>query len=71
MPKKIHVSTRRTQTIYWDFKDEPKVTVITYEGLTIDLCKKDSADFILSGLRNPADFEFEKPSRIPTGHLSK
>ncbi|MGV7107177.1 pantetheine-phosphate adenylyltransferase [Flavobacterium sp. U410] len=42
------------------FKDEPKVKVITYQGLTIDLCKKEKADFILRGLRNPADFEFEK-----------
>jgi pantetheine-phosphate adenylyltransferase len=42
------------------FKDEPKVKVITYSGLTIDLCKKEKAEFILRGLRNPADFEFEK-----------
>ena len=42
------------------FKDEPKVRVITYSGLTIDLCKKENAEFILRGLRNPADFEFEK-----------
>lgn len=42
------------------FKDELKVKVITYSGLTIDLCKKEKADFILRGLRNPADFEFEK-----------
>jgi len=42
------------------FKDEPKVSVITYKGLTIDLCKRLKADFILRGLRNPADFEFEK-----------
>ena len=42
------------------FKDEPKVRVITYEGLTIDLCKKEKADFILRGLRTPADFEFQK-----------
>lgn len=42
------------------FKDEPKVRVITYTGLTIDLCKKENANFILRGLRNPADFEFEK-----------
>ena len=42
------------------FKDEPKVKVINYSGLTIDLCKKENAEFILRGLRNPADFEFEK-----------
>ncbi len=42
------------------FKDEPKVKVVTYEGLTIDFCKQIDAQFILRGLRNPADFEFEK-----------
>lgn len=42
------------------FKDEPKIKVQTYQGLTVDFCKKVNADFILRGLRNPADFEFEK-----------
>ena len=42
------------------FADEPTIKVLTYEGLTVDFCKKMDADFILRGLRNPADFEFEK-----------
>ncbi|MEM1260254.1 MAG: pantetheine-phosphate adenylyltransferase [Bacteroidota bacterium] len=42
------------------FKDEPKIKVVTYEGLTVDFCRKIDANFILRGLRNPADFEFEK-----------
>lgn len=42
------------------FANHPNIEVITYEGLTIDLCKKVGAKFILRGLRNPADFEFEK-----------
>lgn len=42
------------------FEDEPKIKVVTYQGLTVDFCKKVNADFILRGLRNPADFEFEK-----------
>lgn len=42
------------------FVDEPKIKVQTYEGLTVDFCKKVDADFILRGLRNPGDFEFEK-----------
>ncbi len=42
------------------FKDELKIKVLTYEGLTVDFCKKVDASFILRGLRNPADFEFEK-----------
>ena len=36
------------------------VEVDSFEGLTIDYCKKVGAQFILRGLRNPADFEFEK-----------
>jgi pantetheine-phosphate adenylyltransferase len=38
----------------------PNVSVDVYEGLTVDYCKKVGASFILRGLRNPADFEFEK-----------
>ncbi|WP_304198874.1 pantetheine-phosphate adenylyltransferase [Flavobacterium alvei] len=53
------------------FKDEPKVSIITYEGLTIDLCKKIGANFILRGLRNPADFEFEKAIAHANRRMSK
>ena len=42
------------------FINEPKIKVLTYEGLTVDFCEKVNADFILRGLRNPGDFEFEK-----------
>ncbi|MAU15300.1 MAG: pantetheine-phosphate adenylyltransferase [Muricauda sp.] len=42
------------------FIDEPKIKVTTYTGMTVDFCKKIEANFILRGLRNPADFEFEK-----------
>ncbi len=42
------------------FANEPKIKVQTYTGLTVDFCKKVDADFILRGLRNPGDFEFEK-----------
>ena len=42
------------------FKEEPKIKVMTYKGLTVDFCQKIGANFILRGLRNPGDFEFEK-----------
>ena len=61
----------RMRFIKETFKDEPKVSVITYEGLTIELCKKLKADFILRGLRNPADFEFEKAIAHTNRRLSK
>jgi pantetheine-phosphate adenylyltransferase len=53
------------------FKDEPKISIIVYEGLTIDLCKKIKANFILRGLRNPADFEFEKAIAHTNRRMSK
>jgi len=42
------------------FKGQPKIKVTSYKGLTINYCKENNIDFILRGLRNPADFEFEK-----------
>ncbi|MDB9775024.1 pantetheine-phosphate adenylyltransferase [Vicingaceae bacterium] len=36
------------------------ITVVSYEGLTIDFCKKNKATTIIRGLRNTVDFEFEK-----------
>ena len=42
------------------FVNEPKVSVQKYEGLTIDLCEKVSANYILRGLRNSSDFKYEK-----------
>lgn len=50
----------RTDFITKAFISEPKIKVLTYEGLTVDFCKKVNADYILRGLRNPGDFEFEK-----------
>ncbi len=51
---------QRKEFLKETFKNEPKVVVDTYEGLTIEFCQEQGANFILRGLRNPADFEFEK-----------
>jgi len=51
------------QRVHWieqTFVHEPKVSVIAYEGLTVDFAKEQGVQFLLRGLRNPADFEFEK-----------
>ncbi|WP_452597445.1 pantetheine-phosphate adenylyltransferase [Pontimicrobium sp. MEBiC01747] len=50
----------RMEFIREAFKDEPRIKVVSYKGLTVDFCKDIGVDFILRGLRNPADFEFEK-----------
>ncbi len=53
------------------YENEPTVRVDTYKGLTIDYCKSVGSDFILRGLRNPADFEFEKAIAQTNRKLSK
>lgn len=53
------------------FKNEPRVKVMTYEGLTVEFCKEIKVPFILRGLRNPADFEFEKAIAHTNRKLSK
>lgn len=42
------------------FENEPRIEVISYEGLTVELCRKIKVNNILRGLRTSADFEFER-----------
>jgi pantetheine-phosphate adenylyltransferase len=42
------------------FKNEPRVEVNTYEGLTVNFCKQIGAKYILRGIRFVSDFEYEK-----------
>ena len=59
--KKYMFSLQERITFIKDtFKNEPKIIVDQYTGLTVDYCKKLNAEYMLRGLRNPADFEFEK-----------
>ena len=62
---------QRMQFVKKAFKDQPKVKVSTYKGMTVDYCKEIKAGFILRGLRNPADFEFEKAIAHTNRKLSK
>lgn len=42
------------------FGDEPKVEVDSFEGLTAHYCTKIKAHYLLRGLRNASDFDYEK-----------
>ena len=42
------------------YKDQPKVEVAIYDGLTIHFCQSIGARFILRGIRYVSDFEYEK-----------
>tara|TARA_B100000768_G_scaffold179468_1_gene197206 strand:- start:1168 stop:1629 length:462 start_codon:yes stop_codon:yes gene_type:complete len=51
---------KRVQWLENTFVKYPKIEVLKYNGLTIEFAKECGAHFLLRGLRNPADFEFEK-----------
>lgn len=50
----------RTKWINQVFNFEDKVVVDHYEGLTVGFCRQVGANFIIRGLRNAEDFQFEK-----------
>jgi pantetheine-phosphate adenylyltransferase len=58
---------KRLEWITHVFKDEPKIKVFSYEGLTVDFCRKVNSAYLLRGLRTSSDFEFERS----IGHINK
>lgn len=42
------------------FKDMSNVEVLTYEKLTVNLCEKLGASYIVRGLRSGTDFDYER-----------
>ena len=51
---------KRIKYIESIFKNEPKVCVETYSGLTVEFCQKKGAKYLLRGLRTASDFEYER-----------
>ena len=50
----------RLQWIKDVYGNNPKIEIKFYEGLTVNFCKKENANYILRGLRDSHDFKFEK-----------
>jgi len=42
------------------YKNDSRVQVVAYDGLTVECCKSVGASFILRGIRYVNDFEYEK-----------
>ncbi len=57
--KTLLTAERRLACISKLFEGNKRVTVLTYQGLTVDLCKTSDALFILRGIRSISDLEFE------------
>jgi len=50
----------RLQMIREVIKDQPRIRVDNYSGLTVDFCIQCGAQYLLRGLRTAADFEYER-----------
>ena len=51
---------QRTEFISSIFKHENKILIKDYTGLTIDFCKKNKSKYLIRGVRNHSDFEYEQ-----------
>ena len=51
---------RRIKFVSKTFKDSNKIEIKPYKGLTVNFCKKNNAKYILRGIRNSEDYEYEK-----------
>ena len=51
---------QRLNRILAFFPDEPRVEVVTYSDMTVDLCRRLGVQFILRGIRNAEDFAYEQ-----------
>lgn len=58
--KYMYSQEQRVKWIKSVFAKYKKVSVDSFDGLTVDYCKKVKATYILRGLRNTVDFEFER-----------
>jgi pantetheine-phosphate adenylyltransferase len=60
LKKNFYSLETRKRMISSVFRDEPRIRVDHYEGLTVDYCRKNGAGYLVRGLRTAADFEFER-----------
>ncbi|WP_443938849.1 pantetheine-phosphate adenylyltransferase [Pedobacter sp. MW01-1-1] len=51
---------QRLQILNTVFADYKNIEIQTYEGLTVDFCRKINATYMLRGIRSAADFEYER-----------
>ena len=58
--KHMFSADQRKSWIREVFKNNDKIEIDIYDGLTVEYCKKKNSHFILRGLRTSADFEFER-----------
>lgn len=58
--RSLFTTEQRVAAIHRLYSNEPRVKVVSYNDLTIDLARREGANFILRGLRSVKDFEYER-----------
>ena len=58
--KYMFSENQRLKFIVEYFDNEKNVKVVAYDGLTFELCKKLKLKYVVRGVRNIFDFEYEK-----------
>ena len=58
--KYLYTLDQRLAWLRETFADEPKVRADTFEKLTAHYCQRIGARYLLRGLRNASDFDYEK-----------
>lgn len=58
--KYLYSLEQRLEWLNLVFKDDDRVSVDHFKGLTVNFCKEQGAHFLLRGLRNASDFDYEK-----------
>ena len=56
----MFTAEQRKQWFEEIYKNQPKLEVSIYDGLTVKFCQSIKAKFILRGIRYVSDFEYEK-----------
>jgi pantetheine-phosphate adenylyltransferase len=56
----LYTLEQREKWIKKVFKKETKISVASYQGLTVNFCNEQKANYIIRGIRSAADFEYEK-----------
>lgn len=60
---------QRLRWIREQFSNQPRITIDTFTGLTVHYAQKIGALYLLRGLRNAPDFEYEKNIDLLNKHL--
>lgn len=60
LKKPMFTADERVAMLQQLYADEPRVRVVAYSGLTVDLAQEYGARFMLRGVRSVVDFEYEK-----------